>query len=51
MSAAMPRCTPRSGRYADVVLVENFDDFSAGTVISRGDVAAEELVPAELGCN
>ena len=30
------------GRYADVVLAESLDDFAAGTVIARGEVAAEE---------
>ena len=28
------------GRYADVVLAESLDDFAAGTVIARGEVAA-----------
>ena len=30
------------GRYADVVLAESLDDFAPGTVIARGEVAAEE---------
>ncbi len=35
-------CCLAPGRYADVVLAEDVDDFAAGTVIARGDLAVEE---------